>query len=114
MADTPNLPPPIDPREQPVLDSLRNLRDQLTLLKQDRTTYVKSSDVMPLYEKVVAQVKILNELRADKPHEDNQGTASKLNGCRYETSANYHSISRPNSRRLLSAPITLFHDDWQK
>lgn len=73
MADTPNLPPPLDAREQPILDSLKRLRDELTLLKQDRTTYVKSSDVMPLYERVVEQVQKLNEIRADKPAEDNQG-----------------------------------------
>lgn len=71
--DTPNLPPPIDPREIPILESLRVLRDQLTLLKQDRTTYVKSSDVMPLYEKVIEQVKLLADIRAEKPTEDNQG-----------------------------------------
>jgi hypothetical protein len=50
------------------------LRDQLTLLKQDRTTYVKSSDVMPLYDKVVEQVRLLNDIRAEKPTEDNQGS----------------------------------------
>ncbi|KAH6674628.1 hypothetical protein B0J14DRAFT_511672 [Halenospora varia] len=72
MADTPNLPPPLDPREKPILDSLTRIRDQLMLLKQDRTTYVKSSDVMQLYEKVVEQVRQLNEIRADKPHQDNQ------------------------------------------
>jgi hypothetical protein len=74
--DTPNLPPPLDPRERPILESLRMLRDQLTLLKQDRTTYVKSSDVMPLYDKVVEQVKVLNEVRAEKPTEDNQGSTA--------------------------------------
>jgi hypothetical protein len=81
MADTPNLPPPLDAREQPILDSLKRLRDDLTLLKQDRTTYVKSSDVMPLYERVVEQVQKLNEIRADKPAEDNQGpsqTAARI------------------------------------
>lgn len=72
MADTPNLPAPLDPREVPVLESLMRLRDELTLLKQDRSSYIKSSDVMGIYDKVVAQVKILNEIRADKPQEDNR------------------------------------------
>jgi len=66
MTDTPNVPL-LDAREQPILDSLQRIRDELTLLKQDRTTYVKSSDVMPLYERVVDQVRLLTELRADKP-----------------------------------------------
>jgi hypothetical protein len=80
MADTPNLPPPLDAREQPILDSLKRLRDEMTLLKQDRTTYVKSSDVMPLYERVVEQVQKLNEIRADKPDEDNQGPSQTVAG----------------------------------
>ena len=73
MADTPSLPLPLDPREQLILDSLLRIRDELTLLKQDRTTYVKSQDVIVLYDKVVDQVKELNVIRADKPSEDNRG-----------------------------------------
>ncbi|CAG8983060.1 hypothetical protein HYALB_00006088 [Hymenoscyphus albidus] len=95
MTDTPTLPPPLDPREQPVLDNLRQLRDQLNLLKQDRTTYVKSSDVMPLYEKVVAQVKVLNELRADKPDEDNQ-VDRVLDGCFQLLSLFFMTIGKNN------------------
>ncbi|CAG8959695.1 hypothetical protein HYFRA_00001601 [Hymenoscyphus fraxineus] len=95
MADTPTLPPPLDPREQAVLDNLRELRDQLNLLKQDRTTYVKSSDVMPLYEKVVAQVKVLNELRADKPDEDNQ-VDRVLDGCFQLLSLFFMTIGKNN------------------
>ena len=72
MADTPSYPIPLDSREQPILETLQRIRDELTLLKQDRSTYVKSSDVMVLYEKVVDQVKLLNEIRADKPTEDNR------------------------------------------
>lgn len=70
--DTPNLPMPLDAREQPILEALHRIRDELTLLKQDRSTYVKSSHVLPLYDRVVAQVQLLNEIRAEKPGEDNQ------------------------------------------
>lgn len=72
MADTPTLSL-LDPREQPIVDSLLRIRDDLTLLKQDKSTYVKSSDVMALYERTVDQVKLLSEIRTDKPQEDNQG-----------------------------------------
>ncbi|RDW60866.1 hypothetical protein BP6252_12249 [Coleophoma cylindrospora] len=72
MTDTPNVPLPLDSREQPILDELLLLRDSLTLLKQDRTTYVKASDVMVLYDKVVDQVRLLNDIRADKPAEQNR------------------------------------------
>jgi len=70
--DTPNLPLPLDAREQPILNSLQRIRDELTLLKQDRSSYVKSSDILPLYERTIAQVQLLNEIRADKSDEDNQ------------------------------------------
>jgi hypothetical protein len=72
MADTPSYPIPLDKREQPILENLERIRDELTLLKQDRSSYVKSSDVMVLYDKVVEQVKQLNEIRADKPKEENR------------------------------------------
>lgn len=81
MTDTPNVPLPVDPREQPILDNLLLLRDQLTLLKQDRTTYVKSSDVMQLYDKVVEQVRLLNEIRVDKPQVENRRQFEYGNPC---------------------------------
>jgi len=74
MADTPVLSQtPLDPREQPILDQLLLIRADLTLLKQDRSTYVKSSVVMPLYDKVVEQVRLLNDIRSDHPREQNRG-----------------------------------------
>lgn len=73
MTDTPTFQLPIDPREQPILDSLLSIRTDLTLLKQDRTTYIKSQDVIALYDKVDDQVRILNEIRSDHPQEENRG-----------------------------------------
>jgi hypothetical protein len=73
MADTPTFQLPIDPREQPILDALLLIRTDLTFLKQDRTTYVKSADVIALYDKVDDQVRILNEIRSDHPREENRG-----------------------------------------
>lgn len=75
MADTPisATQAPLDPREQPILDELLLLRTDLTLLKQDRTTYVKSSVVLPLYNRVVDQVSKLNEIRSNHPQEQNRG-----------------------------------------
>jgi hypothetical protein len=73
MADTPSIPLPLNPKEQPILENLQRIRDELTLLKQDRTTYVKSADVIVLYDKVVEQVKLLNDIRAEKPEQENRG-----------------------------------------
>ena len=66
---------PLDPREQPILDTLLYLRDKLSLLKQDKTTYIKSQDVLALYSDVVEQVHLLNVIREEhgKPLEQNRG-----------------------------------------
>lgn len=72
MADTPSYPLPSDSREQSILESFERIRDELTLLKQDRSSYVKSSDVMVLYDKIVEQVRRVNEVRPEKPKEDTQ------------------------------------------
>lgn len=109
MADTPSALLPIDPREQPVLDQLLAIRTSLELLKQDRTTYIKSSDVIPLYDKVIEQVKILNGLRADHPCEENRGRSS------YPPQAVRHNSDRVGSSGSRSGgvfpiDIAIFHD----
>lgn len=94
MADTPTLSL-LDPREQPIVDSLLRIRDELTLLKQDKSTYVKSSDVMALYDRTVDQVKLLNEIRTDKPQEDNK-VDRVLDGCFQLLSLFFMTIGRNN------------------
>lgn len=79
MADTPSIPLPLNPDEQPILESLQQIRDELTLLKQDRTTYVKTKDVMALNDRLVDQVQLLNEIRAEKPEEENRGKSVQTN-----------------------------------
>lgn len=80
--DTPTYPPPpLDSGEQPILEQLVRIREELTLLKQDRSTYVKSSDVMALHDRTIEQVSLLNEIRADKPTEDNQCQYSPSEIC---------------------------------
>lgn len=63
--DTPAVPLPQDAREQAILDNLVVVRDKLLLLKQDRTTYIRSQDILPLYEETIARVKELNEIRTE-------------------------------------------------
>ncbi|GAB7348188.1 hypothetical protein MBLNU459_g6193t2 [Dothideomycetes sp. NU459] len=73
--DSPAVRTPLDPKEQPILDRVLAIRDQLSLLKQDRSTYVRSQDVMALYKHVIEQVEQLNEIRKSKRTEQNRGTA---------------------------------------
>ncbi|KAJ5947106.1 hypothetical protein N7466_000121 [Penicillium verhagenii] len=64
--DSPALPVPLDPREQPILERLLRTRDALLLLKQDKSSYIKSRDVLPLYEEVIGEVEKLNAARKEQ------------------------------------------------
>ncbi|KAL9052062.1 MAG: hypothetical protein Q9162_005633 [Coniocarpon cinnabarinum] len=70
--DSPAFKAPVDPKEQPILDKLLYTRDQLFLVKQDKTKYVKSQDVVGYYEEICKQVEVLNEIRTSKPLEQNR------------------------------------------
>jgi len=72
MTDSPLPRIPLDPKEQPILDSLLSIRTQLELLKRDRSTYVRSQDVLQLYDQVIEQVQVLNEIRVTKRLEQNK------------------------------------------
>ncbi|PLB46918.1 hypothetical protein P170DRAFT_438618 [Aspergillus steynii IBT 23096] len=63
--DSPAVPAPLDPQEQPILDRLLHTRDALLLIKQDKSSYIKSRDVLPLYEEVIGEVEKLNAVRKE-------------------------------------------------
>ncbi|MCJ1361534.1 hypothetical protein MMC16_000634 [Acarospora aff. strigata] len=97
MSDSPAVQAPLDPKEQPILDSLLQIRDQLSLLKQDRSTYIKSHDVLSLYEQVIEQVQLLNVLRRAqrKPLEQNR-VDNVLDDCFQLISLFFLTIGRNN------------------
>ncbi|KAM0114698.1 hypothetical protein ACP6JC_008781 [Aspergillus fumigatus] len=64
--DSPAAPVPFDPQEQPILERLLRTRDALLLLKQDKSSYIKSRDVLPLYEEVISEVEKLNAVRKEQ------------------------------------------------
>ena len=78
MTDSPALQAALDPQEEPILKDILTLRDQLLLLKRDKSTYIKSHDVLELYDRVVEQVHLLNGIRKEhgKPLEQNRGGSS--------------------------------------
>ena len=78
MTDSPAVQVPLDPKEQPILDHILNIRDKLSLLKRDKSTYIKSHDVLALYEEVIEQVYLLNVIRKEhsKQLEQNRGSWS--------------------------------------
>ena len=79
MTDSPAVQAPLDPKEAPILGRVLSLRDKLSLLKQDKSTYVKSHDVLQLYDEVIEQVYQLNVIREEhgKPLEQNRGGSSE-------------------------------------
>lgn len=77
MTDSPAFRTPLDPNEQPILETVLGIRDQLSLLKQDRSTYVRSQDVISLYNKVIEQVEKLNNIREQKRSEQNRGISPR-------------------------------------
>jgi hypothetical protein len=80
MTDSPAPRIPLDPKEQPILDKLLEVRTKLELLKQDRSTYVKSQDIVELYNEVIHQVCLLNDIRTTKRLEQNRGSPSRAAG----------------------------------
>ncbi|KAK5134268.1 hypothetical protein LTR08_006812 [Meristemomyces frigidus] len=72
MTDSPAFRVPLDPSEQPILDRILTIRDHLFLLKQDRSTYVKSADVVQYYHQLIEQVERLNHIRESKRDEQNR------------------------------------------
>lgn len=70
MTDSPYQRIPLDPKEQPILDRVLIIRDHLSLMKSDRSTYVKSADVQKYYNQLIEQVELLNRIRQDEDKRD--------------------------------------------
>jgi hypothetical protein len=58
--------------EQPVLEKLIQLRQRLQLLNKDRTKYIKSQDVIAIYDMLIEQVQKLNNIRDNPVHHGEQ------------------------------------------
>lgn len=110
MTDSPSLQAPLDPKEEPILSKLLEYRDQLSLLKQDKSTYVKCGDVIPIYDEVIDQVHQLNTLRQEggKPLESNRG----LGTCFRIDEQHINRLSGPHLGRLLPANISILSHRW--
>jgi hypothetical protein len=83
--ETPAVPMPKDEQERQILDRLIVIRDQLLLLKRDRTQYIRSQDVMALYDQLVDQVKQLNEIRKGERRGENRRRSSTSQQSPYST-----------------------------
>jgi hypothetical protein len=73
MSDSPFSAAPLPANEKPILDPLLIIRDKLLLLKEDKSTHVKSADVLPLYDQVIELVHKLNDVRTEHELALNRG-----------------------------------------
>lgn len=121
MTDSPALQAALDPQEEPILNDILTLRDQLLLLKRDKSTYIKSHDVLGLYDNVVEQVHLLNGVRKEhgKPLEQNRGGSPLRERGVYSNLSDpailpFQLIERCHSRqclgRLFSAALSVLPD----
>lgn len=76
--------------ELPILENLLRSRDQLTILKrQERENYVRTSDVLKIYNEALKQVKKLNDVRDEAQSSSSteastsQGSEAELNRVDY-------------------------------
>ncbi|KAH7025924.1 uncharacterized protein B0I36DRAFT_248149 [Microdochium trichocladiopsis] len=94
--DTPKVPAPRDQGEREILSNLVGIRDELLLRKMDRTTYVRSQDVLGLYDRTVAEVKKLNEIRKEKPPAEENQVDRVVDSCFQLFSLFFMTIGRNN------------------
>lgn len=95
--ETPAIPAPQDAREKEILDRLVTIRDALLLLKQDRTKYIRSQDVMGLYEQVIEEVRRLNDVRSSGSEDAGENRVDKvMESCFQLLSLFFMTIGRTN------------------
>ncbi|KAK5660070.1 hypothetical protein OQA88_13539 [Cercophora sp. LCS_1] len=94
--ETPAIPMPKDAREREILGTISGIRDHLLLLKRDRTKYIRSQDVMLVYDQVIEQVKHLNEVRKGGEKKGENRLDKVLESCFQLLSLFFMTIGRTN------------------
>ncbi|KAK7206238.1 hypothetical protein BZA70DRAFT_128058 [Myxozyma melibiosi] len=64
--------PTVPANETAILQRLVTIRERLTAIKQDRSTYIKSSDISSLYDQLIAEVRKINHIREQPGLRDEQ------------------------------------------
>ena len=100
MCDSPVAQAPVSAQEKPILDELVLIRDKLLLLKEDKSTYLKSADVLPLYEQTIEQIHALNDVR-DPEHPIQNRVDTVLDDCFLVISLFFLAVGRNNEAPAL-------------
>lgn len=95
--ETPATPVPQNAQEREILERLVAIRDSLLLLKQDRTKYIRSQDVMGLYEDTIEEVRKVNQTRSSSPEGASENRLDKvMESCFQLLSLFFMTIGRTN------------------
>lgn len=79
------------------MERLVAIRDQLLLLKQDRTKYIRSKDVMTLYDQTIEEVRKVNAVRAVSNGDAGENRLDKvMESCFQLLSLFFMTIGRTN------------------
>jgi hypothetical protein len=71
---------PSSPKEQPILNELYRIRNNLELLSTDKSCFMKACDVKQLYNDIIPQVHALNDLRSGNLEQQTQQTQGESLG----------------------------------
>jgi len=105
MSDSPAVFHALPQEEQPILDALYGIRAHLELLKQDRSNYVKSQDIIALYNETIAQVHKLNDIRTEKRHEQNR-VDTVLDDCFQLISLSFMTIGKTHEAPAVYSAVS--------
>lgn len=78
------------------MERLVAIRDQLLLLKQDRTKYIRSQDVIGLYDQTVEEVRKVNDIRAFSSEHVENRLDKVMESCFQLLSLFFMTIGRTN------------------
>ncbi|ORY27366.1 hypothetical protein BCR39DRAFT_538513 [Naematelia encephala] len=84
--------------ELPVLEAFINIRNRLTALKKDTTKFIRTQDVMPIYNAVVKQVTKLNEIRDE--HTSHHASTLASNAASSSADPNSSGPAPPEPNRV--------------
>ncbi|SPN97522.1 related to UPF0662 protein C30C2.08 [Cephalotrichum gorgonifer] len=104
--DTPALVPPQTSQDQQVLNKLTEIRNKLVLLKTDRTTYLRSQDVIPLYDETIEQVNLLDGALGFVEGKPTTQLGHVIDSCFRILSLCFLTIGRNNEAPAVYSPTT--------
>ncbi|EEB05057.1 fungal protein [Schizosaccharomyces japonicus yFS275] len=97
---------PVPIEDQSVLEKLIGIRQQLSVLKHDRSRYIDKNDVFKIYHQLVEQMNVLQSIRKEQPERHNR-VDFLLDDCLHLLSLFYLAIGRNNDLPAFFAQLSI-------